>query len=1160
MTSDSQSPGQSHGPTEGFDLESSDGSRRSFVDGSVVAGRYRIDAYLDEGGMGQVYRAHDLDLDVPLALKTIQPAVAANPASLRRFKQEILLARSVSHPNVCRIFDLWRDEASGVSFLTMELLAGQSLASRIREGGAMVLGDCLLLVRQMANALDAAHRAGVVHRDFKSANVMLVPTQSGERAVITDFGLAVTVGRGATVRSDRSAGSDTTIEEATDEMSPQESDATIALSQGRGAIVGTPAYMSPEQVAGGVVGPASDLYALGVVLFEMTTGRLPFSGSTPIEVARAHVTHTPPNPAELGVIEPHWEEAILRLLSKDPALRYASAADVVGALEGHIESTPMVRHSLPSERDSFVGRSADIDAIAARLETEDGTGCRVLTLQGTGGTGKTRLSLRYGWESLSRWPGGVWFCDLSEVRSADGIAAAVASALEARLSERNPIDHVGNIMAGRGKSLFILDNFEQVVEHAGVTLAKWLKASGNTRFLVTSRERLRLSEEDVYALEPLEPGTHGVDLFAARAASHRPGFEIDDTNRELVADIVRRLDGLPLAIELAASRLRMLSLEQLRTRLEDRFRILAGGNPGRHQTLRATLDWSWELLRPWEQAAVAQASIFEGGFTLEAAEDVIDLSMYDEDPFVLDVIQSLVDKSWLHTKSALGAFRFNTYASVQEYARERAKENATRDDAQSSGLVESRHGDFYARIGTESLASVQGPMRSTVRTALLAERDNLVTACRRAVARRDANTAEATFRAAESVVSVKGPFGLTVELGRQVIEFLDRAKSGRALVCIGNAERRSGNVQSAREFYETAFAVARETGDRHLEGTLISHIAVLDASEGRVKEAEEGMLGSLAIARELGDRVVEGNDLGNLGVLYATQGRLDDAQSHYEAALAVHQASGHREGEAMILSSLSNLLVDQNRFQEAGKRCTDTTEIARELGNHVLEGYALSTLALIDRLQGRIDVALTHSMAALEIARRSGDRRFEGYLLGDLGALYHVDGRIDLALESLREALSITREVRNRAGEAVVHSNLARLLADQGQLDEAREHVEVALSVHRDLGDGTAEGIALSTLGLIERHQGRMDAAEICFRDSESILRESDDRIELGLVLCAKGEFLVETSKLGSAQDALVEAESIVDDLALMPQSQLVRRVAALREAITAAGGPAEAV
>ncbi|MEZ4652462.1 MAG: serine/threonine-protein kinase [Candidatus Eisenbacteria bacterium] len=191
--------GQTHAVTEALGATPS-ATTGTFSSGHILARRFRIDAYLAEGGMGQVYRAHDLELDAPLALKTIHPGIASNAAFLRLFKQEVLLARSISHPNVCRIFDFWRDEATGVSFLTMEFLAGETLAARIKAKGAFSTEDTLPLARQMAEALDAAHRAGIVHRDFKSPNVMVVPNGNGGRAVITDFGLAVTVEAGEKTR------------------------------------------------------------------------------------------------------------------------------------------------------------------------------------------------------------------------------------------------------------------------------------------------------------------------------------------------------------------------------------------------------------------------------------------------------------------------------------------------------------------------------------------------------------------------------------------------------------------------------------------------------------------------------------------------------------------------------------------------------------------------------------------------------------------------------------------------------------------------------------------------------------------------------------------------------------------------------------------------
>src|SRR5262249_46746084 len=236
----------------------------TFAPGETVAERYRIIRLLAGGGMGEVYEAEDLLLRERLALKTIRRDAAHDDRMLERFKREIQLARKVTHPNVCRIFDVGfhRDTA----FLTMELLCGETLDRRLRRTGRMSVADAEPIVAQLAAGLAAAHRAGVIHRDFKSANVMLVDHPAGTRAVITDFGLA------------------------------RPTTAPAADVTGNGGIVGSPSYMAPEQVEGGTVTHAADLYALGVVMYEMVTGRLPFGGDSPLAtpVARPPCDPTPP--------------------------------------------------------------------------------------------------------------------------------------------------------------------------------------------------------------------------------------------------------------------------------------------------------------------------------------------------------------------------------------------------------------------------------------------------------------------------------------------------------------------------------------------------------------------------------------------------------------------------------------------------------------------------------------------------------------------------------------------------------------------------------------------------------------------------------------------------------------------------------------------------
>ncbi|MCM2257257.1 MAG: protein kinase, partial [Vicinamibacteria bacterium] len=285
-----------------------------FEAGQLVAERYLIIRYLARGGMGEVFEAEDKDLGGRVALKVVRGEMAQDEGAINRFKREIHLARKVSHPNVCRIFDLGRHRVTrpdgagtdDILFLTMELLDGETLRDRVRRKGRLPLAEALPIARQLASGLATAHEEGIVHRDFKSPNVMLVPGISGERAVITDFGLARVA-----------------------------LDARGVMSMtGSGDVLGTPAYMAPEQLKSGKVGPAADIYALGIVLFEMVTGELPFKGDSAISIAIKRLTEAPESPRQIVAdLDPAWEAVILRCLEREPTDRFASAHEVGAALE-----------------------------------------------------------------------------------------------------------------------------------------------------------------------------------------------------------------------------------------------------------------------------------------------------------------------------------------------------------------------------------------------------------------------------------------------------------------------------------------------------------------------------------------------------------------------------------------------------------------------------------------------------------------------------------------------------------------------------------------------------------------------------------------------------------------------------------------------------------
>jgi tetratricopeptide (TPR) repeat protein/tRNA A-37 threonylcarbamoyl transferase component Bud32 len=297
---------EADGSTDSFFANANDGPVPRFSVGRILAERFRVVRHIAAGGMGDVYEVEDIALNARLALKTIRSDLVGDEIALARFKREIQCAKQVTHPNVCRIHDLGshREGQTEILFLTMELLRGETLARRLRATGRISPPDALPLVVQMAEGLSAAHEAGVIHRDFKTSNVILTGRGTARRAVVTDFGLALP----------NSAGDEASLTQS-------------------GVVMGTPAYMAPEQLTRGDVTPATDVYALGLVIYEMTTGMRPFPADTPIASALKRLTDPPPRASDyVPGFDPRWEAAIVRCLEREPARRFQNPKDVIHAL------------------------------------------------------------------------------------------------------------------------------------------------------------------------------------------------------------------------------------------------------------------------------------------------------------------------------------------------------------------------------------------------------------------------------------------------------------------------------------------------------------------------------------------------------------------------------------------------------------------------------------------------------------------------------------------------------------------------------------------------------------------------------------------------------------------------------------------------------------
>ena len=942
--------------------------------GSSIAGRYTVEAVLGRGGFATIYAVRHTLLGSAHALKLLH---AHSEEARRRLLAEGRMQARLAHPNIVRVTDVI--ELDGDIGLVMDRVEGGTLRELL-DLGRLPLPRALALAHAILDAVAAAHEAQLIHRDLKPANVLI--GAHGEPHV-TDFGLA---------------------------RAQQESMQAGAHTE-TGIGMGTPGYMAPEayeDVAS--VDARADVYALGVMLFELFSGAQPYSGSGFMNLYRQAregrladiMEYAPELPKALvdavrAALQPRPEDrpanagALARLLSGeqttgqalDEAVIERLVAPPVPQIEPAHPTTPLPKVRLPLEHDSFIGRDAQLQALREALRE-----ARLVTLLGPGGTGKTRLATHLGWQVAGDWPGGVIFCDLSEARSLDGVLSALARALDLALGRGEPLIQLGSAIRGRERVLLILDNFEQITTLAASTVGAWLDQAPEAHFLVTSRERLHLRGEQLVDLEPLDAES-ATQLFIQRAKAQDLSLVFDRSNLDHVAAIVQALDGLPLAIELAAARVRLLPPAKLRERLRERFKVLSGpvGASRRQATLRAAIDWSWELLSPPERAALAQLSVFVGDFSVEAVEAVLDP---ESCPDALDLLQALLDKSLVRR---VAAGRPGMLGSVQEYAAEKLSLLGLR------AAAEARHGAWCAQLGEEGGSAGRGE-----------ELENLVAAVERAIQRADGVLAAEALDGAWAALSLRGPFARGASLALAVTALLpaehprslgaqriaatalyrggkleqaraqgeaalasarrlnNRQEEAKILSILGDLDRDRGELDAARAHFEQALSIARACGDRRVEAAMGVALGYLVLEHGDSERARTQLMGALDLSRQAGDARVEVKALGLLGTIAVLRGELDEAQRTFEQVLEINRALGDRHAEGVALGHLGNLLREQGQHVRARTRYERALTLHREVGFVYAQPYWLYGLALIDAESGRLDEALSEAQEAIRLA------------------------------------------------------------------------------------------------------------------------------------------------------------------------------------------------
>ncbi len=695
-----------------------------------------------------------------------------------------------------------------------------------------------------------------------------------------------------------------------------------------------------------------------------------------------------------------------------------------------------------TEPTKFVGRKAALIALRKMLSE----GARLVTVLGPAGIGKTRLTLRYADLHTSAYS-GVVFCDVSVAKTVEAVCAVVATSLgitlPSRATDAERAEQIGHALANRGAVLLVLDNFEQAVAAAPATVGVWASIARRAHMLVTSRVQLRVLGEACFWLDALEIESEAVQLFVDRAVLSRPGYVLNEAERPAVVELVKRLDGNALAIELAAARASILSPAQLLARLVRRFDLLAGGARDavtRQASMRVALDQSWELLDDPSRRVLAQASLFRGGFTLDTAEDVIKTRGDDES--ILDALEALRQSSLIYTYvTPGGSMRFAMYETIREYAGERLADMDKRVEA--------------ARRFAEHFVEHAGPT----------DVDNLIQA--QALAIEVLRDTSLGLRAALAA----GP----LLAGRAVaeVELIERALGEQggdpqlrlaAQVALGVAHRKRG-----------ALAIA----DEELTKTLVE-------IRGAVKTGSKA------------ERATEGRALLALGAVHRMGERMDEALRELEAALSLARSIDDVELEALTLSDMAHARHIRRDFnQETMALAERARELHRKLGSRRGEADMCGSLAALHQARGEAHQARSRYEEALELLSAGGDLGVLAVVNTNLGTLHQELGNLDAALKHQDEALRLCVAAGGRRLEGGVLGNRANVLFEMGRLDDARDGFDRAVRVLHDVGDIVHEAYFSAQLSAVIATQGGVDEAANLFARAEKRFESSGHTSEM---------------------------------------------------------------
>ncbi len=1053
-------------------------------------GNYRLLRLLGRGGFAEVYLGEHIYLKSLAALKVLHTQLADEEA--KKFIQEAQRLAHLNHPNIVRVLDFAVQD--GRPFLVTEYAAHGTLRMRHPRGVRVPLGPLISYVQQVASALQYAHDQHLIYRDIKPEN-MLVGMQ--QEVLLGDFGLAIF-------------------------MSPMSPVSSADKTKDR-SLAGSAPYMAPEQLRG-EPGPASDQYALGVVVYEWLCGKRPFDGSG-LELAKHHFSLSPPSlRLLLPTLSPAIEYVVLRALSKEPGKRFPSVQDFANALyvasqeamfssstrvadkiatgefSAHVLDNPdfpdvsvqqvIVQETallepvtnptqpmdeitdsadrsfdvqpvtqpgqlwnVPTIPTSLLGRAQEVMATCALLQRPD---VRLLSLLGTGGIGKTRLSIQIATELRPAFADGVCFVVLAAIREPEMVMPSILHALGLQQKEIPSLEYVKSFLLKK-HLLLVLDNFEQVVA-AAPQIEALLAACPGVKVLVTSRIALRVAGEQHVQLPPLPlpdisqlPSRTAIAqyasvmLFVQRAQALLPTFEVTQANAKAIAEICVRLDGLPLAIELAAARVKLLPPPALLARLSNRLQVLTKGVatlPERQQTLRNTIQWSYDLLNEREQRLFRRLSAYVSGCTLrsiEALYTTIAGEQSESAQTVLDDVETLIDNSLLQMTEQEGDAeepRLLMLETIREYGQECLQASEEME------AVQQAHALYYLLLAEQAAKELQGEQQVLWGERLERDYDNIRAAIGWALAGEGSHGSHGSH-----------------DTGNTTHSELRRETALRLSAALEHFWLARGYLREGWNFIERALAQGEHSATP-IYAHALSTASRLISFLGDLERADALLEQSLVLYREIGDQEKIAYCLRSLGWTAHSKDNFERAHMLYEESLAIFREIGNKKGIGDVLLNMGYLLQFQGANEQARVLFEEFLTIQRERKNK--QGIANGLFQL----------------AQLLFATQ------ENPPLSDIHAL-------------LTEAIAMSKETGDKYAIAHIQRLLGKVAYSQGDLMAAHSLLEQCIQFYRDGGDWQGTGQALLLFGTITTAQGGYEQARKLFEESMEVAKNAGNSAQI---------------------------------------------------------------